>query len=403
MLAIDFLNLLVRAFHAGAPSEIHAVRGMFQTVASAVRALRPERIVFALDGGHDHRTALLPQYKAHRAPSEPALVAQKQLAEDAIRVAGIPAIRVAGFEADDVLATIGTRFQGTVLCSSDKDLLALSGICRIYHPWSGGQFVSPEEKLGLSAGYVTDYLALCGDSSDGIPGVKGIGPKTAVALLEEYGSLESILVAAKSGAIKGASGRKIAEQAAEALLCRRVVELRANLTIPEIPAWRPPAGWQHRLQDMRLGAVAAILNGLVDEFGAVIPEVAQTITETAPNITEHSRNITESAGTIPEVSKTISPAGETIVSRSVESLLPQIQNKADWSTPEAALITSWIAGYRCRGTDRSNPWRDDTDNYVAWSQGFYGEPLLIERRRTVRPEPPSDPPAQPKKIARSLF
>ncbi len=392
LLAIDFLNLLVRSYHAGAPSEIHAVRGMFQTVASAIRALRPERIVFALDGGHDHRTVLLPQYKAHRPPSEPGLVAQKRLAEDAIRAAGIPAIRITGFEADDVLASIASRHRGTVLCSSDKDLLALAGIARVYHPWSGGQFVTPDEKLGLPAGMVTDYLALGGDSSDGIPGVKGIGPKTAATLLEEYGSLESILVTARSGQIKGDNGLKIAEQASEALLCRQVVELRTELPLPEIAPWRAPAGWQHRLQDMRLGAVAAILSGLLDESEAT----DRGITESPQNITESARNITESRASIPE-------RNETIVSRSLESMLSQLDRPADWSTPEGALITSWIAGYRCRGADRENPWRSDTDNYVAWSQGYFAEALLIERRKTVRPEHQTESPQQLRKVARSLF
>ncbi|HRA88380.1 MAG TPA: 5'-3' exonuclease H3TH domain-containing protein, partial [Planctomycetaceae bacterium] len=264
-LAIDFLNILVRAFHAGAPTETHAVRSMMQTVANTIRKLQPAHVVFAMDGGHNLRSQLLPSYKAHRKPEDPLLTAQKKLAEDALYVAGFDMMRIEDWEADDVLATLAVTHSDTVIASCDKDLLALTHLatrCRVYHPWGAGEFMDSETKLGIPANHVTDYLALCGDTSDGIPGVIGIGPKTAAQLLTEYDSLEAIIVAAKLGNIKGAAGKKIAEQHQSALLCRRVVELNTRLPIKELHPFQPHPDWRMELQSMRLGSVAAIIESL---------------------------------------------------------------------------------------------------------------------------------------------
>lgn len=371
VLAIDFLNLLVRAYHSGQKTEVHAVRSMFQTVAGAVRTLRPRFIVFALDGGHVHRSELLPEYKAHRPPSEPGLVAQKKLAEKAIRAAGVQAVRVDGFEADDVLASIARKYSGTVICSSDKDLLALCSVARVFHPWSGGQFVTAESRLGLPAGQVTDFLALCGDTADGVPGVKGVGEKTAAALLAEFDSLEGVLVAAKLGRIPGAIGRKIADQAAAAELCRRVVELRENLPLPELLEWRPPAAFQNRLQELRLGSVAAILQGLRSgersnetavaarsfEGSAVRETVAEPKTPAAPPVDFVRRSISE-------------PIRNGL---SVSEL---------WSSSESGLVCCWEAGRQAaaRGGNPENPWRAGTLNAAAWLQGFELRDLELSLR-----------------------
>lgn len=267
VLAIDFLNLLFRAFHAGKPTETHAVRSMFQTVANAIRFLKPAHVVFAMDGGHKLRSQLLPQYKAHRPPEDPALTVQKRLAEDALYICGFDMVRILDWEADDVLATLANQFTDIVIASCDKDLLSLTqnNRCRIYHPWGAGEFMDSETKLGIPAHQVTDFLALCGDTSDGIPGVKGIGPKTAVALLAEYDSLEAIIVAAKLGNIKGANGQKIAAQHKDALLCRQVVELNNRLPIKELTGFQPHPDWRMELQNMRLGSVAAIMESLQDQ------------------------------------------------------------------------------------------------------------------------------------------
>ena len=259
ILIIDFMNLLVRAWHVGKPTETHAVRSMFQTVANAVRNTRPQTVVFAMEGGYTHRQKLLPTYKAHRPPSDPNLISQRALAEQAIRAAGMQLIRVEGFEADDVIASIVRNNPETVICSSDKDLLSLCGRCRIYHPWGAGKFVTAEDVLGVSAGQVTDYLALTGDTSDGIPGVKGIGPKSASELLEKHTNLEGVIVASKYLRIPGATGRNVASGIQQALLSEQLVKLVDNLNLPSINSWELITGWQQRLTELNLGSVTTTL------------------------------------------------------------------------------------------------------------------------------------------------
>jgi 5'-3' exonuclease len=271
-LLIDFNNLLVRAWHAGAPSEIHAVKSMFLTVAAAVRSLRPSGIVFCLDGGHDHRAKLYPAYKAHRPPSDPDLVRQRKLAIDAIDFAGLQLLRAEGFEADDVIATLAKRCgtvsdrpqQQAVILSSDKDLLSLGGHAKVYHPWGAGKFVTAEDVLGVPAGQVLDYLALCGDQTDGVPGVKGIGEKTALKLLSDHGDLETILAKARVLHISGAAGKNLRDGAANALLSQQLVQLVTNLQLAELQPWKPRHGWQQRLTEMRLGSVASVLDGIAE-------------------------------------------------------------------------------------------------------------------------------------------
>lgn len=426
VLAIDFLNVLVRAYHAGKPSETHAVRSLFQTVANAIRHLRPERIVFAMDGGHVHRTALLPTYKAHRPPSEPLLVSQRELAEKALAIAGFQAVRVIDFEADDIIASVATANTGTVICSSDKDLLALCGIARVYHPWGAGEFVTAESKLNLPAGQITDYLALCGDASDGIPGVKGIGPKTALELLTEFDSLEGILAAATMGQIKGAKGVTLKERRDEALKSRQLVELKTSLPLPQMQPWTPPIGYQEKLQAMGLGSVAAILDALL-----TMPAVENAPAESPKLVTPPAAKKTKSlfdddeerpqacdvalsAGTgKPERAKAesvdrVQPDNESgseseklnrpVTStnsaeghgnaRTQQSLVTRFEMDIEclmvladdvrWSTPEATAVTCWHAGRECRMREINNPWKPESFRFVAWNQGFQGVPLSVE-------------------------
>ena len=444
VLAIDFLNLLVRAYHSGTKTETHAVRSMFQTIAAAIRELGPELVVFAMDGGHDHRTALLPQYKAHRPEPEPLLQSQKALAEQAIAAAGFQSIRVQGFEADDVLASIARQRPGVVVCSCDKDLLALCGVARIYHPWSGGKFVTAEEKLELPAGQVTDFLALCGDSSDGIPGVKGIGPKTAAELLKEFGDLEAILSAATVGAIPGAVGKKLKEQREAALICRQVVELRDALKLPELQSWRPRSDWRTKLQAMKLGSVEAIVSSLKphlentpteerepvlsaspeqdeqngrEEFRKPVtdpgpPELLpdQPSRTTEPEFRSPVRSVVpgDEAGSLGTTPTTSGPSSGFVTRSISEPIRKGLNFKQRWDLADRGTILCWESGREAAGTDTPNPWRAGTPNAIAWRQGFEGFDLavhLAEHEAEASPaavrKPRHEPPARKK--AGSLF
>lgn len=392
VLAIDFMNLLVRAFHAGKPTETHAVRSMFQTVASAVRQLRPARLVFAFEAGHEHRSKLLPEYKAHRPPQAPELRSQIDLAKKAIQIAGLAGFSVEGWEADDVLASIVERFPCVVICSSDKDLLSLHGRARIFHPWTGGGFVDPESKLGVSAGQVTDFLSLCGDTSDGIPGVKGIGPKTAVSLLQDFESLEGILVAAMSGQIPGSTGTKLKEQRNQALLCQQVVQLRASLPLPELSPWTPPAGYQKRLQDLGLGSVAAVLDGLLPHFANTpqkegLPASASTAEE-EPGGRQQRSDAGRGVGAAARLDRpsqdeglpeAVHTNGDPAANSTEDTGLPAavddpVSGSAAWLRVQYEQGRKY-AEYARSGRQVENPWRRDSAQFVAWDQGFRGVPF----------------------------
>ena len=444
VLAFDFLNLLVRAFHAGSKTETHAVRSLFQTAAAAIRKIRPAHVVFAMDGGHVMRSELMPEYKAHRPESEPLLKSQKALAEQALKIAGFHCVRIDGWEADDVLASIGTSFSQTVICSSDKDLLALDGRCRIYHPWKDGAFVTAEEKLEIPAGMVTDYLALCGDTSDGIPGVKGIGPKTALALLQEWGCLDSIIVAASTGRIKGSAGQKLKEQRDSALLCRRVVQLNHDLPLPELVDWKPFAGWQQQLQALRLGSVAAIVESLQGQRFAsrsgqiksenataavespllsapaeqgeqgcheeVLPD-QQSLQPAQPSCTEQVFGspvpsvVPVEPSDMPPVSAGHVAGSAGWIYRSISEPIRQAITMAErWDGPDRGLISCWECGREAAGTAHENGWKPGTANHIAWKQGFNGFDLSVQivDRDDVR-LPAADPESPRRQHAGSLF
>lgn len=424
VLAVDFLNLLVRAWHVGKPTRTHAVKSFFQTLANAIRATKPAHVVIALDGGHKRRTELLPEYKAHRPPSDPGLTEQKRMAERALQLAGFQCHREPDWEADDVLASIATAYSDTVIVSSDKDLLAMHGRgrCRIYHPWGTGEFVTPDSKLDLPAGQVTDYLALCGDSSDGIPGVKGIGPKTAHKLLQEYGDLETILTMAHLQRIPGANGVRLREQKEAAILCRTVVELNTSLPVALTP-FAPHAGWQQRLTDHGLGTCVAAVESLTgSRFMIASPAQTEVYTkEEVPECHAHEGGTgakeRESVATCePQAPESIDPhsgvkarsgpPGITAEAQSATAADVEPAGRTDnlfrsasepirtgltldqiWSGPDRGLIGCWEAGRKCRQQGSENPFRRDTINHKAWQQGYDGLDLLITEAPATQHRP----------------
>ena len=277
---VDFMNLLVRAWYAGKPTQTHAVKSAIFTVANTIERLSPEYVIFAMDGGHAERSRLYPNYKAHRTEKPPELIAQIQLAQEAIEAIGWPMIRVVEWEADDVIASLVTILHGhsagTVICSRDKDLLQLLGKAQVHHPWDTGKWINKKtvlEKYGVSFDQIGDYLALCGDSSDGVPGVAGIGPKTAAELLAKHGNLEAILEAARLEWIPGSAGKKLKACRPEAELSRKLVTLNSGLEIPndwtDWPALEPRAGWVEELRRLDLGTCVQRLLDIIPSAGIV--------------------------------------------------------------------------------------------------------------------------------------
>jgi len=231
-----------------------AVFGFANTLRKMVEELAPTHCAVAFDApGRVFRHERFEKYKAQRPPTPDELVEQLPVIRRLVELWGIRSCTVPGFEADDVLGTLAQAgaaagFEVTV-ASSDKDLLQLVGPgVTVFDPWLGKSF-GPEEvraKLGVGPGQVVDYLALTGDTSDNVPGVPGIGPKRAQALLERHGSLDRILEAEP----------KVAERREQAELSRELVRLDTGVPLDCGP------------DDLRLGEPdRAALRVLCEELG----------------------------------------------------------------------------------------------------------------------------------------
>lgn len=184
------------------------------------------------------RNDIYPDYKANRDETPEDLIPQFPLVREATEALGIPAIDMEGFEADDLIATYVRRARekgkSVTIVSSDKDLMQLVGDgVRMLDPIKQ-QFIGPEdvlEKFGVPPEKVVDVQALAGDATDNIPGVPGIGLKTAAQLINEYGDLESLL--ARAGDIRQPKRREaLIENAEMARISMKLVTLDRNIEVP---------------------------------------------------------------------------------------------------------------------------------------------------------------------------
>ncbi|HLP10042.1 MAG TPA: 5'-3' exonuclease H3TH domain-containing protein [Opitutaceae bacterium] len=220
-LLVDGYNLAYRAFHAipdltradGFPT--NALHGWVKTLWRLVDQERPEACVVFFDlGGAQERLALLPEYKANRAEMPEALRKQIEPLKALTRALGFVGHEQNGVESDDLLAAqavaLAAEGHEVLIVSSDKDFAQIVGDrIKILNPpppgnpkagWRTMDAAGVREKFGVPPGQIADYLALVGDTSDNIPGVDGVGPKTAAKWLEEFGSLEGVI--AHAGELK---------------------------------------------------------------------------------------------------------------------------------------------------------------------------------------------------------
>ncbi|MCA9769095.1 MAG: DNA polymerase I, partial [Gemmatimonadetes bacterium] len=219
---IDGYALIYRAFFALISRPLRTAKGENTSAAWGVtnfllRLLdkyRPDYLVWVNDAGDSFRTEAYPEYKSTREKLDAELQADFDTAVERIAqllaAFRIPLVRVEGYEADDVIGTLALKGAAaglqSVIVSGDKDFYQLIGPgVALLNPGRGGPagvdetWVGPDnaaERLGVPPSQVTDYLALVGDSSDNVPGVKGIGEKGAVQLLAEYPDIEALIAAA---------------------------------------------------------------------------------------------------------------------------------------------------------------------------------------------------------------
>ena len=218
LLIADGSSQIYRAFHAmargaGRPltaedgTPTGALLGFLQILRKAIREYAPDHLAVAFDlSAPTFRHERFPEYKAQRDAAPEDLVTQMKLAREALAALRIPVLELKGWEADDVIATLARRAKESgeevVILSSDKDLLQLVGDGVSFHHTVRDKLLdekTAEEVYGLPPERIRDFLAILGDSSDNIPGVKGIGEKGAKELIKAYGDLETIL--SKTGEI----------------------------------------------------------------------------------------------------------------------------------------------------------------------------------------------------------
>jgi DNA polymerase I len=249
---VDGSSYIFRAYHALPPLnrksdglQLNAVFGFCNMLWKLLRDMKPEdrptHLAVVFDKSEKtFRTDFYPDYKAHRPDAPDDLIPQFPLIREAVRAFDMPCLEQAGFEADDLIATYvreACEAGATgIIVSSDKDLMQLVNDCVImYDTMKDKKIGVPEvvEKFGVPPEKVIEVQALIGDSTDNVPGVPGIGVKTAAQLIKEYGDLETLL--ARAGEIKQEKRRQaLIENAEKARLSKRLVTLDDHVRL-EVP------------------------------------------------------------------------------------------------------------------------------------------------------------------------
>ncbi len=207
LIIIDLSNYIFRAFfairplHAPDGTPVNAVYGVLSMIHNMIVKHKPTHILIAKDTKEgSFRKEIYVEYKAHRTAPPDELIPQFDLVDELITALGIPEIKMARYEADDVIGSVATQWKNSfdeiLIASGDKDLMQFVGEqIKMLDTMKEKTYEREDvkDKMGVYPEQVVDYLALIGDSSDNIPGVPGIGPKGAQNLLEEYGNLEKIL------------------------------------------------------------------------------------------------------------------------------------------------------------------------------------------------------------------
>ncbi len=247
LLLIDGNNLFHRAYHAlpsltdSSGENANAVFGFSNMILKAVGEVKPDYIACAFDTkAPTFRHVEFEAYKAQRVAPPPDLYPQLPKVKSVLEAFGIPYFEKAGYEADDLLATLAmgllSKVSKVTILSGDRDLLQLvDGVIKVQAPgWNlssttlyGAKEVS--EKFGITPDQMVDYKSMTGDPSDNVPGIAGIGPKTASALLQKYKTLERIY--SHIGEIGETTRLKLEKDRDVALAAKKLVKLDTDVDI----------------------------------------------------------------------------------------------------------------------------------------------------------------------------
>lgn len=240
---VDGSSYIYRAYyairHLSSPSghPTNAIYGFIQMLLKLLKDHHPSHVAVVFDAGRvTFRTDIYPEYKANRAAMPDDLRAQMEPIREVVRAFNIPALELAGYEADDIIGALAARHSTAggrvVVVTGDKDLMQIvNERVTLLDTMKDKTSGIPEviERFGVGPELVPDILGLAGDSSDNIPGVPGIGEKTAIKLIQEFGSLDQLLE--RAGEVKGKNGEKLREFRDQALLSRRLATIELNVPL----------------------------------------------------------------------------------------------------------------------------------------------------------------------------
>ena len=310
---IDGYALIYRAFFALISRPLVSSRGENTSAAWGVTKFllkivdqhTPDYLGVVFDAGSSDRHLVYPDYKATREKMPTELEASLPRVRQIFEAFRIPVVELEGYEADDVIGTLAEKAVHenleTVIVSGDKDFYQLirDGVC-LLNPGRGGPTAVEEEwvdtrnaheRLGVPPKHVVDYLGLIGDTSDNVPGVRGIGPKTAIQLIEEYGHIEQILE--RTAEIKAKRAREALEtHRDDALLSKQLVTIRCDLPVPlDLDALKRTEPDRAALKDIFLDL----------EFNSLVRDFAAPAAETAAALEQARQTDYHLVTTVPEV------------------------------------------------------------------------------------------------------
>ena len=353
---LDGYSLMYRAFHAlqspmsapdGTPT--NAVHGFVMMLLKTVEEEKPEKLAVAFDV---HAPTLRAQryadYKGTRKPMPDELRAQDPIIRELIVRMGLPILEMAGYEADDILGTVSARCERedreAVIVTGDRDSFQLSGekttILYTKKGISDTVRVTPEyikEVYGLEPKQMIDVKGLMGDASDNIPGVPGVGEKTALKLIAQYGSLEKVLDTADAEQ-KGRLRERLLEHRALAELSKELATIDRGVPIAfDWNGWTLDelGGALPRLRELRMNAAARRLTEVAGHFAPVsIPAAPKAAREKLPKI-ERMESLEQTAARVAELAGDAKWAAAYL-----ESELTVATDKARLSLPAAGDLLS---------------------------------------------------------------
>ncbi|MFF0817640.1 DNA polymerase I [Rhodococcus sp. NPDC003318] len=261
LLLLDGHSLAYRAFFA-LPAEnfkthsgqtTNAVYGFTSMLINLLRDEQPTHVAAAFDVSRQtFRAEAFPEYKANRSKTPDEFKGQVEITKEVLGALGIPVMAEAGFEADDIIATLTTQAAGegyrVLVCTGDRDSLQLvTDDVTVLYPRKGVSDLTRftpaavEDKYGLTPRQYPDYAALRGDPSDNLPGIPGVGEKTAAKWIREYGSLDELVD--KVDQVRGKVGDALRANLSSVVLNRQLTEMVRDVPLPYVPAQLALAPW----------------------------------------------------------------------------------------------------------------------------------------------------------------